>query len=355
MLSSAMKIRNTSPLPLVLLALLTPAVTAGLGSLQGGSAPESGVGSTAQDPDEQASGSSETQPDGTESTGTSETPPQDPDPVPETPRLEIGSEGAPADPESGEEVDERPEVERFFATCDHDRNGWISFREAQASLFVDRAAYAGFDTDRDGRVSDEEFETRYNHVVARTGSFRPPNELSLPSLMPRRSPAQLRAAYDGDANGTISPPELRRLLDDYGYDLPTHVVLERVDHDGSGQIELSEIHVISRLLSAAHLTQAIDEIQTELIQADSVLELFGTPEAPESLHNRTAAPPRIPGPVGHFARLDMDRDGGVTLKELEDLQRPSSLPVRTAAILATLDKNGDGRLDRAEFEASMRH
>lgn len=344
MLSTAMKIRTTSILPLLLLAPLAPGVMASFDSTQD-AAP--GGAETPGQTTEQAPEPTQDQEQGQEQD-------QDPQTPPATPRLEAGDVEL-TDPEGTEEVDERPEVERFFETCDHDRNGWVSFREARASLFVDRAAYAGFDTDRDGRVSSEEFEVRYTHVVARTGSFRPPNELSLPSLMPRRSPAQLRAAYDGDADGKIDPPELRRLLDDYGYDLPTHVVLERVDHDGSGEIELSEIHVISRLLSAAHLTQAIDEIQTDLIQADSVLELFGATETRETLHDRTAAPARIPGPVGHFARLDVNHDGGVSLRELEDLQRPSALPVRTAAILATLDKNGDGKLDRAEFEASMRH
>jgi hypothetical protein len=38
---------------------------------------------------------------------------------------------------------------------------------------------------------------------------------------------------------------------------------------------------------------------------------------------------------------------------MTELQRPIFLPIRTAAVLATLDTNGDGALDEAEFNACM--
>ena len=61
----------------------------------------------------------------------------------------------------------------------------------------------------------------------------------------------------------------------------------------------------------------------------------------------------IPGPVPSFRRLDLDNDGKITAEDLLALQRPMQLPVRYAAVLATLDTNGDGGIDATEFAASM--
>ncbi len=261
----------------------------------------------------------------------------------------------PAAPPEAPEEDSRPPEERYFETCDHDRNGWISFREARVSLSLDRAAFAGYDLDSDGRVNAKEFAARYAEALERVGGFRPPNPVTTPVMVPRRSSEQLRTAYDANASGTLELAELETLLSEYGYEeWPAEVVLERVDTDGSGRIEGEEALLVSRLLSAAHLGGSELEVE-DLPEASTVMELFGGLAEPEEGVHAAASAPRIPGPVGHYPRLDLDRDGQITLAELERLLQPQQIQVRLGAVLATLDEDGDGGLSRAEFEGCMRH
>ncbi|HET6204697.1 MAG TPA: EF-hand domain-containing protein [Planctomycetota bacterium] len=55
---------------------------------------------------------------------------------------------------------EEEEVRARFRFADRNRNGWISLREAEECLSLDRAVFARFDRDRDGRVTLEEFARR---------------------------------------------------------------------------------------------------------------------------------------------------------------------------------------------------
>jgi hypothetical protein len=90
-----------------------------------------------------------------------------------------------------------------------------------------------------------------------------------------------------------------------------------------------------------------------VVEADSIAELFGAVEARESTLGALSLPPRIAGPVTHFYRLDVDGDGYVTGSDLSRLESPLQLGVRASAVLAALDRDGDGRLSEAEVLASL--
>ena len=87
----------------------------------------------------------------------------------------------------------------IFQTCDYDGGGWLSFRELQASIAIDRDEFFAYDRDRDGRVGPREFTARYDDVVAKSGAFRLPKPKDAGGRIEPRSAAQLRGAFDSDA------------------------------------------------------------------------------------------------------------------------------------------------------------
>ncbi len=241
--------------------------------------------------------------------------------------------------------------EEYFAICDHDGDGWISFREASESLRVDRKGFAQFDTDQDGRITREEFGERYREIVATAGGFRPPQEPQERKLVPRRNPEQLRNAYDRDGDRALDLDELQGLLEDYDRgELPVDVVMDKLDSDGNGRLELGEMELMSRLLSITW-EEASEDDSFELVP--SVEALYGQAIPREDSFNAQPLPPFIPGPVPHFRRLDLDDDGFISTEDLVNLQRPVQLPIRAHAVVSALDTNADGVVDRRELRASM--
>jgi Ca2+-binding EF-hand superfamily protein len=243
----------------------------------------------------------------------------------------------------------------YFTTCDHDGNGWVSMREAERAMQVDRDGFAAFDTDRDGRIDATEFLVRYRSIVAMTGSFRPPESGEEVVPVPRRNAEQLRTAYDADRNGGLDTAEFRRVLLDYGREeLPVELLLSKLDIDRSNRVDGEELENLSRLLSATHLPSlGADLVGEPEPRAGSIAELFGTPVERSTTFKAVSEPPRITGPVPFFLRLDLDRDGFVSEQELAKLGAPLELPVRIATVMAALDTNGDTRLSEAEFMRSM--
>ena len=67
--------------------------------------------------------------------------------------------------------------DQFFKICDHDSNGWISFREANYSLRIDRTKFGSIDADSDARISSSEFSAYYAKTQELSGSFKEPTAL----------------------------------------------------------------------------------------------------------------------------------------------------------------------------------
>jgi len=179
----------------------------------------------------------------------------------------------------------------FFKICDHDKNQWISFREANYSLLFDRGQFGKVDLNSDGRVTRQEFGTYYKETRELIGSFKEPRvKIGDPGA----------PAFD----------------------------------DASDATEVTEADV--------------------QYDATSLQEYFGAHQSRSEGHDSFPLPPQIRGPVHHFARLDIDDDGYITIEDLELLARPIHLDVRFSAVIAILDTDDDDGVSPEEFAASMR-
>lgn len=273
---------------------------------------------------------------------------------PADPSLERAqSESTPLPGAQGVTSEARARYREYFSIADYDGNGWVSFREARESMSLDRLTYGGFDSDGDGRVRPEEFELRLQYLEARAGGVRPPRQSDGPVLLPTRNSEQLRNAFDVNADGALEEFEIDQLLATYRRrDVPTKIVIEKLDTNGSRKLELEELTALSQLLSATYTDP--DDRVTPVAGARSLDELFGgLTERPTVDYQRTQHPPMIGGPVRPFRRLDLDSNGYVSLTELERLQRPQTLSVSNAAVLAALDTDEDGRLSASEFQRAL--
>lgn len=213
--------------------------------------------------------------------------------------------GAPSaaqdEPSDARELELKQRASAAFEVADYNGNGWISYREARESLGHDRTRFHAYDHDGDGRVTLEEFSLEYAETIRRVGAIKPPvpnpDDPSAPSL-------EDLLAEEAEPEVEEAPPE--------------------------------------------------DSLAPAQPKA-SVLELFGQVVPRTETVNASPEPDRIVGPVPSFRRVDYDNDGGITRADLVELARGSGLDPRLNTILASLDLNGDGRVDDAEFHASMRH
>jgi Ca2+-binding EF-hand superfamily protein len=249
---------------------------------------------------------------------------------------------APKSPVSNEDL-----AATYFATCDYDGDGWISYSEAQKSLNVDRTGFAVFDVDRDGRITAEEFRKRYDTIVARGGAFAPPIAKADARRIPKRTAEELLDAFDRNKDLGLDTAEMETALGEYGaHGVDAKMILQKLDKDLSTKLEVTELPEFLEMLmpTPAHAKKKVK----------SIAELFDKVEPRELRTDATPQPAHILGPVNTFRRLDMNNSGGISVQDLIDLQRPMQLSVRTNAVIATLDTNGDGEVSEAEFRAALR-
>jgi Ca2+-binding EF-hand superfamily protein len=270
--------------------------------------------------------------------------PQDPAPLADEAQIAANAERERA-------AREAQELE-YFRRCDANGNDWLSLREAQESLGLDSNAFASYDTDQDGRVTRQEFGARYRMTVERVGGFKPPVDVAVSVSVPTRNAEQLRNAYDKNGDGGLSADEMKLLLIDYERsELPAELAVEKLDRDGSSRVDGSEIEFLARLLTSSVSPATADRNAPQVRQ--TLEELFGGLHDRSSGYRTAPMPPRIDGPVTQFRRLDLDGDGVISPEDLQRLQAPLNLPVRSAAVLAALDSDGDGKLTPVEFAQAL--
>lgn len=236
----------------------------------------------------------------------------------------------------------------YFTVCDDDGNGWISLGEAKERLRIDREAFAVYDQDIDGRISRDEFLKRYQAITSRGGAFPPPAKKRDATKIARRSAGELLEAYDKDGDDALDAAEVDRALLEYeARELAASSLLAKLDRDGTNMIERRELDELARVLSPAASGDAKPV-------AGSIEELFGKKVPLEDREGLTQGPALLPGPTSAFHRLDFDQDGRISARDLTELQRPIQVSIRVNAVIATLDRDGDGAISREELESSMR-
>ena len=260
-------------------------------------------------------------------------------------------------------------VDDLFGICDLDDNGWISYAEAEAVFGIEKGRFRDYDTNGDGRVDAEEFADKRGRILRALGMFseRPVRDplATVQGQAPEESPAPMRPTralpparvepdalleqHDTDASGGLNREEIVRLIASVDSDLSPDVLLERLDRDASLELEPAELAALGRL--AERLTPG---------PAPSLLAPRPPAPAPPLLDS-SGRPVRIAphvdveprAPVGNFERLDRSGDGAISIEDLRGLLAPARVGVRPAAVLAALDRNGDGVIDRDEFLAAM--
>ena len=240
------------------------------------------------------------------------------------------------------------EIQGFFTVADYNLNNWLSYSEASRSLRFDRDRFATYDKDRDGRIKLNEFKIFYNDTLRYGSGFEPPRAQSDGNAPPKRTPEQLRVAYDQDLDLQLSESELARLLIDYDKpDVPADQVLRSLDIDHDERLALTELPDLLEILHPVVLPPT-----TGLDLGDrpaTIDELFGEAVDRNYDSGATPYPPMIAGPVSHFRRLDLDDDGFISVEDLEELLRPVRISVRVHSVLNTLDLDGDRLLDPHEL------
>jgi hypothetical protein len=287
--------------------------------------------------------------------------PAQPEPAPPDPLAEADRVTDQADWASARREELERTLREHFKICDLDGNGWISFREANATLGLDRGEYRRHDADQDGRLAPAEFLTGRKELLARLGAVEPsaptvpvparPTEPegqeprgAFDALFPK--PADLIARYDGNGTGGLDAAEVETLFQELDLPLSADLVGTQMDPNGSGQLEPAELLPLALLVS-----QHIQETGRAVPRS--------SPAAPEQAEPGTARSSRPPGtrtrrPLSHFERLDPWNDGWIDEADLRSLLSGSRLSVRLSAVLSALDQDGDGRLGEAEFLDSLR-
>lgn len=242
--------------------------------------------------------------------------------------------------------DENAELaEEAFRICDLDGNRWISLAEAQATLGMSRAEYASFDENNDGRVVLAEFQSNAEAVIGRLG-FAPSEELrrvdpnaNITVRSTEEALRELLELFDEDRSQGLAGSELEGLLRAYGMDISAAQLLKQADLDASGQLEHGELNPLISVVSGP------------IRETSGGESTFQPP--PIAIRFLGSATLPLPGEVGHFLRLDVDRSGALDADDLRTLGQGGRIPVRPGAVISALDRDGDGKISPDEFWQSM--
>ncbi len=282
------------------------------------------------------------------------------------------------------EAEKRAEIEAatplHFRLCDLDQSGWVSFREARATLSLDKEDFRSSDGDGDGRLSLDEFRDRHVRLLEQFGpvnaplptteeleriavaegsevpfaprtaeppatpAVRPPSkvestERAQPAKRPRTmrpparraalpAPGQLLTLYDADTSRGLGLEEVTKVVRQLGGDLSPELLLQQTDRDETGELELHELGPLAFF--------AADRLPQGMRPADPV---------------PTASLERVPHP--YHRRLDVDGSGAVAIGDLRRLLKGARPALRLSTLIAVLDDDGDGELSESEFRRAL--
>jgi Ca2+-binding EF-hand superfamily protein len=272
-------------------------------------------------------------------------------------------------------------LREHFAVCDLDENGWLSLREAEVTLSLQRDEFRRADANQDGGLELSEFVAQQALLLARLGA-RPPassaetGETSTdPALAPGTEedgvgdasaapasdpapaapatgfaslflrPSDLLRRYDVDESKGINVAELERLFSEMGVPLSAEMVVAQMNPDGVGELGPKELLPLAWIASR-YLPEALRPDAPATTETGRAAD-----DAPSSSSSK--APPAVA--TSHFERLDKGGDGFLDESDLRALQGHARLDVRIRAVLSAMDQDGDGRLSETEFRASMRY
>ncbi|HED64765.1 MAG TPA: hypothetical protein ENJ09_04330 [Planctomycetes bacterium] len=150
------------------------------------------------------------------------------------------------------------------------------------------------------------------------------------------SPGQLLALYDQDQSGGLAVAEVDVIVERIGNELSSALIVQQTDQNESGELELPELGALAFFVS--------ERLSPEIRQ--DVEELSRTTPG-------TGADDESAAAAGPFARLDHDHDGRITARDLRALAGGISPVIRIEAVIAALDRNGDGGIDPREFRLAL--
>lgn len=215
----------------------------------------------------------------------------------------------------------------LFRACDLDANDRILPLEALKALKnFDRKDFRAFDTNSDGRIEFDEFDTRFREITRYGG------EIAVNEIARRRLPARLGAAS--------------------GYPRVLITWFANLDSDANDKLGRNEFEPLAKLLKPDSFQQ-LDKNLDDGLSIDEMRSLVEFITMIEERSPRRGATQR-PLPID-FRSADLDGDHRLDQSELERaLYRiDPNLPAHARAFLQGADQNADLFLDRFEIEEAQ--